>query len=93
VLSRTDCQGIESLPGRDAQRRMSTVVRSGEFPSPLFPEVLSRLDIPPFCSRIALFQSTKEEIVIMRIVTNNSQAARLRDSGGALLPWSQCACR
>mgnify|MGYP007134646176 CR=1 FL=1 len=30
---------------------------------------------------------------MMRIVTIYTQAARLRDSGGALLPWSQCAYR
>jgi hypothetical protein len=30
---------------------------------------------------------------MMRIVMKNTQAARLRESGGALLPWSQCAFR
>ena len=30
---------------------------------------------------------------MMRIVLNATQAVRLRESGGALLPWSQCAFR
>jgi len=30
---------------------------------------------------------------MMRIAMNETQAARLRKSGGALLPWSQCAYR
>jgi len=29
----------------------------------------------------------------MRMAMNIFVAARLRDSGGVRLPWSQCACR
>jgi hypothetical protein len=56
-------------------------------------EVPPRLDIPPICSIILVFEFNWEDKVMMRIVTKNTQAARLRGSGGALLPWSQCACR
>jgi hypothetical protein len=55
--------------------------------------VAPRLDIPRIYSKIMLFKSIEEEMTIMRTVMNNSQAARLRDSGGVLLPWSQCAYR
>jgi len=38
-------------------------------------------------------QFDQEEMDIMRIAMNKTQVARLRESGGALLPWSQCAFR
>jgi hypothetical protein len=39
------------------------------------------------------FEVIEEEMGMMRIVMNETQAARLRFVGGALLPWSQCAYR
>jgi hypothetical protein len=51
-----------------------------------------RLDNAAVCSKILLFEINLEDM-IMRIVMINFEATRLRDSGGALLPWSQCAWR
>jgi hypothetical protein len=41
---------------------------------------------------IASFEIEMEDM-LMRIVMTNTKATQLRASGGALLPWSQCAWR
>jgi hypothetical protein len=60
-----------------------------------FHRIQCPLDIPPHRSiiRTQFLGESLGGIDSMRIVMTNVDATQLRGSGGALLPWSQCACR